>query len=113
MRAARRARRGSGLHEPEHELVLRLRRIGLLAIARIGRSCAGTSPLCGEAESRRLDLAPDQHLLDPMQRPRLRDAGAGAAGVVGDDEERRRASARAKIAAFMRARSTPEAPRSW
>ena len=66
----------SGLHELEDELVLRLRRLGLLAVARIGR-VAQEHAFGGEPESGRLDLAPDQRFLDAMQRRRLRDAGAG------------------------------------
>ena len=67
----RRARAVSGLDEPEDELVLRLRRVGLLAVARIGR-VAQEHALGGETKPRRLDLAPDQDFLDPMQRRRLR-----------------------------------------
>ena len=73
---AGRARPGSGLHEPEHELVLRRRRIGLLAVARIGW-VAQKAARRGEPESPPASTSrADQRFLDAVQRRRLGDAGA-------------------------------------
>ena len=66
-RRGRRARRASGLDELEDELVLRLRRLGRLAVARVGR-VAQELARRGEPEARRLDLAPHERLFDAMQR---------------------------------------------
>ena len=64
----------SGLDEFQDEFVLRLRRVRLLAVARVGR-VAQEAAGGGQPKARGLDLASHQALLDAMQRapiPRCR-----------------------------------------
>src|SRR3989441_5842756 len=76
----------SWLAKLEDELVLRLRRLRRLAIARIVR-VAQEAAFGDELEAGRLDLLAQERLLDAMQRLGFGDAGARAAGVIRDDVE--------------------------
>src|SRR5205814_8599816 len=76
--------RRSWFAELEDELVLRLRGLGRLAIARVVR-IAQEGAFRDELKAGRLDLLAQERLLDPMQRLRFGDAGAGTAGMIGDD----------------------------
>ena len=58
-------------------------RIGRLLVARIVRVAQEAGGF-EQAKAGRLDLGADERLLDPVQRARFRDAGAGPAGMVGD-----------------------------
>ena len=74
-RARAGARRASGLHELQDELVLRLRRIGLFR----SRGSAGLRRKSPSAASRKPAASTSRRtkrLLDAVQRPRLGDAGA-------------------------------------
>ena len=73
----------SGLDELQHELVLGLRRVGRVLVARIV-GVAQEVALGRELEAGRLDFLAQEGLLDAVQGARFGDAGAGPAGMVGD-----------------------------
>src|SRR2546425_2484250 len=76
----------SWLAKLEDELVLRLRRIRRLAIARVVR-VAQEAAFGDDLKAGRLDLLAQERLLDAMQRLGFGDAGARAARVICDDVE--------------------------